>query len=461
MEHIRDIIKRAQINTSNKNMDTWSSAEESPPFDCPLCKGAGFIYPLLSSGEPDYTRVIPCRCVQKEQDKERQARLEQYSNLGSLQHSTFDNLEPQGRSGNPAYQHQFDRACRSAREFVAEPRGWFVIGGPSGSGKTHLAAAIANECVRRGYPAFYITTPDLLDHLRSAFNPASEMPYDAFFDKVRNAPLLVLDDLGAQSSTPWAQEKLDQLFTHRFNSELPTVIVILVPLEQLDDRLRTRLTDPRLSQVHMIEEEKAVSGYGWGAVFEKQKKMKFTNFDYYKWMKLEHRENLEAAYRLAFDFARSPEGWLVFQGDNGCGKTHLAAAIVNYQYEAGRPAMFVVVPELLDHLRNTFKPDSKISYDQYFESVKTAPLLVLDDFGEHSSTPWAQEKLYQVINYRYNAQLPTLITTGCSLDELEPRIASRFIDVKLSTRLNINAPDFRSDYRPHQRRVPGWGKKTG
>jgi len=343
--------------------------------------------------------------------------------------------------------------------FAGEPRGWFVIGGPSGSGKTHLAAAIANDCVRRGYPVFYISTPDLLDHLRSAFNPASELPYDAFFDKVRNTPLLVLDDLGAQSSTSWAQEKLDQLLTHRFNSELPTVIVVLVPLEQLDDRLRTRLTDPGLSQVYVIEEEKQTLSYGWGVEFEAQKRMTFTSFDKRVNLLPEQQENLEWILQRVLQFAKQPEGWLVLAGVNGCGKTHLSAAIVNYQYEAGRPAMFVVVPEFLDHLRNTFKPDSKVSYDQYFESVKTAPLLVLDDFGEHSSTPWAQEKLYQVINYRYNAELPTVVTTTYAMEEIEPRVASRFIDKKLSMVLNINAPDFRSDYRPSQRKAPGRGKR--
>jgi DNA replication protein DnaC len=68
---------------------------------------------------------------------------------------------------------------------------------------------------------------------------------------------------------------------------------------------------------------------------------------------------------------------------NGCGKTHLASAIVNYRYEARKPALFIVVRIFWDHLRKTFNPESKISYDQYFEGVKSAPLLVLDDFGEH------------------------------------------------------------------------------
>ena len=168
----------------------------------------------------------------------------------------------------------------------------------------------------------------------------------------------------------------------------------------------------------------------------------------------EQRQNLESAYQVALQYAESPDGWLVFQGVNGCGKTHLAAAIVNYRYEAKKPAIFVVVPEFLDHLRNTFNPESKVSYDQLFEAVKNAPLLVLDDFGEQSATPWAQEKLYQVLNYRYNARLATVITTSNSLDEIEPRISSRLVDPKISMVINITAPDYRGDKASNPERQP-------
>ncbi len=124
----------------------------------------------------------------------------------------------------------------------------------------------------------------------------------------------------------------------------------------------------------------------------------------------------------------------------------------NYRYQAGEPALFIVVSEFLDHLRSTFSPESKISYDQLFESVKSTPLLILDDFGEQSTTPWAQEKLYQVINYRYNALLATVITTRCSLNEIEERIGSRLIDAKLSLFFNITAPDYRGDLSSNEKR---------
>ena len=417
-------------------------------------------------GHPDFGKAIPCRCVYEQQDKDHQSRLQKYSNLGSLARLTFESLSPHGKRGEPLNQERFSLAYNASKAFASEPRGWLVLAGPSGCGKTHLAVAIANERIRLGYPTLFQGISDLLDHLRSAFNPNSELAYDELFERVRNAALLILDDLGTQASTSWAKEKLDQLLNHRFNQELPTVITTSQPIGELDDRIRTRLTDPRLSHVYTIEEKPTqLLDYDWGPEFELQKTMTFHNFDRRVNLPPEQRENLEGAVRLALDFAKSPEGWVVFMGSTGCGKTHLAAAIANYRYQAHQPAMFVVLPELLDHLRSTFSPESKVSYDQLFERVKTAPLLIMDDFGEQSTTPWAREKLYQMINYRYNARLATVITTRYSLqeilDEIESSISSRLVDPKISTPFNIMAPDYRGDLRPGQnsRVTPRRGKK--
>ena len=328
-----------------------------------------------------------------------------------------------------------------------------VLAGPSGCGKTHLAAAIANERIRLGKPALYKTTPDLLDDLRAGFNPEHEIPYNQSFEIVRNAPLLVLDDFGVQSGTPWAKEKLDQLIDYRYSQQLPTVITTGNPLDHLDERIGSRLDDNSLCRIFKLGDwQSSNPEYGWGEGLELQKQMTFKDFDWHRVnLSSALQEHLEKVYHTAFNFAKSPEGWLVFQGVTGCGKTHLASAIVNYRYQEGKPAMFVVVPEFLDHLRSTFSPESKISYDKLFESVKKTPLLVLDDFGEQASTPWAQEKLYQVINARYNAMLPTVITTRCSLDEIDSPVASRFIDPKISNMFEIKVPDYRGDHKSKPR----------
>jgi DNA replication protein DnaC len=268
------------------------------------------------------------------------------------------------------------------------------------------------------------------------------------FEQVKNVPLLVLDDFTLGSATAWAKEKLEQLLHHRFNARLATVITTDVPLEKMDERLRGHFADNEFCQVWTIESASPLESQS-GLALKLLRNMTFDNFDE-KRLELpsEQRQNLREAYRLAVEFARSPEGWLIFHGLNGCGKTHLAAAIANYQLAQEKPVLFVVVPDLLDHLRSTFNPDSKISYDEFSEKLKETPLLILDDFGEQSATPWAQEKLYQLINYRYNARLPMVVTSCLSLEQIESRISSRMVDPKLSVVWNITAPDYRGNVGP-------------
>jgi len=385
-------------------------------------------------------------------DGTRQADLLKYSNLGALDRLTFESLQPEGKAGGGA---GFRAAFDAARTFAAEPKGWLVIVGPSGSGKTHLGAAIANERLKQGKPVLYITAADLLDHLRAGFGAESQLRYDEFFDQVRNVPLLVLDDLGVQSSTAWAKEKLDQLLNHRYTRRLPTVVLSIVPVDELDDRLRTRLRDTTLCQVFELGAGKlALSPIEWPPEFRLLKDMTFQNFNLKReGLSLDERDNLERAYHTAAEFAKDPRGWLVLQGVNGCGKTHLAAAIVNYRYQQNKPALFVVVPDFLDHLRSTFNPESKISYDEYFEGVKRSPLLVLDDFGKQTAAPWAQEKLFQLANYRYNARAPTVVTTNLSADEMDSSMSSRLANPDISIFFQISAPDYWAS-RPAPRRAP-------
>jgi len=441
-----------QTNTSRANTDT-SSKDNVPPEEdageiCPVCKGAGFVHPALDSGKVDFSRVVPCRCSKGELRKKKTEYLEKYSNLGSLSQLTFDNLSLKGKAASAVSQERFAQIYQAARAFADNPWGWLVFSGPSGSGKTHLACAIANHRISLGEPVFYIGAADLLDHLRSAFSPTSDTTYDELFEQVKNVPLLVLDDLTLGSATAWAKEKLEQLLQHRFNTRLATVITTDVPVEKMDERLRGHLADNEFCRIWTIEQNSPLESQS-GLELELLRNMTFDNFDHKRLdLPPEQRENLRTAFNQAVEFARSPEGWVIFHGLNGCGKTHLAAAIANYRRAQGKPFFFVVVPDLLDHLRSTFSPDSKISYDEFSEKIKEVPLLILDDFGEQSATPWAQEKLYQLINYRYNARLPMVVTTCLSLDEIDTRISSRMVDPRISWVFNITAPDYRGNVKP-------------
>ncbi|MBI2855719.1 MAG: ATP-binding protein [Chloroflexi bacterium] len=398
-------------------------------------------------GHPSFGKAIPCRCRQRDDDPSRLAQLQRYSNLGPLTRITFDATRPGGRSARPGDQEMFRQAFEGALAFAEDPRGWLVLGGPSGSGKTHLAAAVVNRALEKGQHAFFMFVPDLLDHLRSTFTPDSEVPYDQLFEQVRNAPLLVLDDLGGHSSTPWAQEKLYQIVNHRYVGQLPTVFTLGLPMEELDLRLQTRLSDPDISTVCLLGGAgQAGAPDRWGTVEARLlRRMTFDTFDIRgNGASNQQRQSLEVALAYAQNFARSPEGWLVFFGPTGCGKTHLSVAIVNERIRSGQGVLYFLVADLLDYLRDTFSPDSKVTYDRRFEQVRNAPLLVLRDFGAYHATPWAREKLYQILVYRHDAFLPTIITTR-ELDEegrADP-VISRLLDTTLVSVIPIDAPDYR------------------
>jgi DNA replication protein DnaC len=104
-----------------------------------------------------------------------------------------------------------------------------------------------------------------------------------------------------------------------------------------------------------------------------------------------------------------------------------------------------------------------------FEQIRNSELLILDDLGAHSSTAWAEEKLYQIIVHRYNSALPTVITSQVKLtdpdqDDGDPRgasfsasIMSRLRDGLMVSERYLEAPDYRNRgaARPRARRSPG------
>jgi DNA replication protein DnaC len=134
-----------------------------------------------------------------------------------------------------------------------------------------------------------------------------------------------------------------------------------------------------------------------------------------------------ASKRFVKDFLEDnePDG-LLFSGSVGCGKTYLACCIANALLEHGVEVLFLVVPDLLDEIKATYDPNGGTNTEHdLLEAARKVPVLILDDLGAHNYTDWVRNKIYSIINYRLNNQLPTVITTNLTLNDLNEFLGER------------------------------------
>jgi len=218
--------------------------------------------------------------------------------------------------------------------------------------------------------------PDLLDHLRAAFSPTSSVRYDQRFDEVREAPLLILDDLGHRAAHRGPRKNCFRSLNHRYNAHLPTVITSNQSLEEIDVRLRSRMVDPGLATIcTILAPDFRRSGVDQGqsdlSSLPVMGEMTFARFDLARtsWP-AEQRANLKDALGLCQAYAQQPRAGCVdrplWLRQDPPGRGHR-----QYRVAAGQSALFVVVPDLLDHLRATFSPASQCALTS--ASKKCAP----------------------------------------------------------------------------------------
>lgn len=119
------------------------------------------------------------------------------------------------------------------------------------------------------------------------------------------------------------------------------------------------------------------------------------------------------------------EGFMI-HGSVGTGKTYIAAALV---YDLLRTVphnriMFATMPDVLDRIRATYNGGER---DDVLQRALSVPVLVLDDLGTEKVTDWVREKVYQIINRRYNEQLTTICTTNLAPSGLARHIGERTV----------------------------------
>jgi len=164
---------------------------------------------------------------------------------------TLENFEDRTPAAREAHEAAEKMAAGS---LDLDFHGWLTMVGWVDQGKTHLAIAIARTWLLNGRPARYIHVPLLLDELRAEIGK-SDLAYEKTFMFFLQVPLLVIDDLGTEKLTEWAQERLETIIDHRYVNQFPTIITTNRPLSDLTPRICSRIQRYQYATVLAMEDE--------------------------------------------------------------------------------------------------------------------------------------------------------------------------------------------------------------
>lgn len=164
---------------------------------------------------------------------------------------------------------------------------------------------------------------------------------------------------------------------------------------------------------------------------------------------------------------------LLFTGDNGVGKTHLAVSVLRELVtNKGARGQFWDFHELIREIKNSYNPETRSTEMQVLEPVVEADLLLLDDLGAWKMTDWMVDTLFSILNSRYMAKRATLITTNFQdvdreaalaadslrrkeflVERIGQRVRSRLMEMCLVIR--VEGPDHRQIRQSGKQRLVG------
>lgn len=211
---------------------------KEPKWDCPHCLDTGKI---LKNGIS-----LPCGCSFKQR---RQTLLKRSALPRKLENANFQNLNLQLFSNEPLPASSqrtikenaelvFDAAKKFAYTFEKDKnmRG-LLIEGPVGSGKSYLLGCIANYLIDRDIEVRYLVYGDLIQKIKSSFQPNSETTTEKILNELLQVPVLLIDDLGTEHITEFTSSTLYQIIDRRYREELPFIVTSNFSPNELSQRM--------------------------------------------------------------------------------------------------------------------------------------------------------------------------------------------------------------------------------
>jgi len=178
-----------------------------------------------------------------------------------------------------------------------------------------------------------------------------------------------------------------------------------------------------------------------------------------------NNDSQRAALKYAISFTTefpAVERGILFTGQVGVGKTHLAVSILKGLSEHGFNCLFYEFGSLLKEIQDSYNANTKTSELAVLSPVLNADVLVLDELGASKPTDWVKDTMAHIINTRYNDKRATIFTTNypderpSNRDEtLEDRIGTRLRSrlFEMCKTVEISGEDYRR--KIHEKRRPG------
>ncbi len=141
-----------------------------------------------------------------------------------------------------------------------------------------------------------------------------------------------------------------------------------------------------------------------------------------------------------------PRKSLMFlSGTVGSGKSGLGVGVLRVLWQThSKVGRFITAPELIRRFQASFSDDATESKEDIHRELDLAALIVLDDYGTEKQTEFAAAEMFRLINDRHGAGKPLIVTTNCTLQEMDARIKSRLMDKERSTWLEFKGADRRT-----------------
>ncbi|SES82086.1 ATP-binding protein [Anaerobranca gottschalkii] len=244
---LKTLQERLDILVSQKNQFLKNNNipvnYKEPQWKCGKCQDRGKIYTSLG--------VKPCDCQVDDSlvFKKRRAGL-----TPKIQNSTFENtnflkyLPNDRKNAETVYkviQNYLNKLVTYIKKGQAFQEGIFIHG-QTGSGKTHLLGCIANFLIEQQIDVLYVVYADLLDKIRETYNEEATETESAILRRVTSVSVLLIDDLGMEKNSEFAQKYLAQIIDHRYRNMLPTIITSNFTLTELKERSKNDMYGERV-----------------------------------------------------------------------------------------------------------------------------------------------------------------------------------------------------------------------